>query len=363
MAEKHKQQVVLRPPPAEPGPNGAYLQEEAQRLLQSCLSGNTGSLTEEDRKALHMVRLVIAELEAAVGKNQDWSPASCFLGSQMIQFALAVRSAIQGVSLKGQRNIYKERLSTEALGAGRQDAGEQLENRVAPPWKSCPACWNLFWVMLLHICHQEAIVSWPFWMMASRQRRQCGSERSTEPEPLQILLLRQSLLMAMIHLHMHLRGTKNSFEASSQYWRSNRGTKFISPFWSRGSEDSEEGKSQSLSVSAARIIGTGFVTCWTNGIAYSKFTEAIQATLKFHWKQVGAKSDPTWVLHDSCWQCHQQSTFSHEYCGGNSNVRQSLPQCYVKRPWFHKPSRLASLLHSLLMHLTDRDGWGERGHS
>ena len=213
--------------------------------------------------------------------------------------------------------------------------------------------------MLLHICHQEAIVSWPFWMMASRQRRQCGSERSTEPEPLQILLLRQSLLMAMIHLHMHLRGTKNSFEASSQYWRSNRGNKiYFLPFWSRGSEDSEEGKSQSLSVSAARIIGTGFVTCWTNGIAYSKFTEAIQATLKFHWKQVGAKSDPTWVLHDSCWQCHQQSTFSHEYCGGNSNVRQSLPQCYVKRPWFHKPSRLASLLHSLLMHLTDRDGWG-----
>lgn len=68
MAEKHKQQVVLRPPPAEPGPNGAYLQEEAQRLLQSCLSGNTGSLTEEDRKALHMVRLVVAELEAAVEK-------------------------------------------------------------------------------------------------------------------------------------------------------------------------------------------------------------------------------------------------------------------------------------------------------
>ena len=65
-----------------------------------------------------------------MGKNQDWSPASCFLGSQVIQFALAVRSAIQGVSLKGQRNIYKERLSTEALGAGRQDAGEQLENRV-----------------------------------------------------------------------------------------------------------------------------------------------------------------------------------------------------------------------------------------
>jgi len=130
MAEKHKQQVVLRPPPAEPGPNGAYLQEEAQRLLQSCLSGNTGSLTEGGRKALHMVRLVVAELEAAVGKNQDWSPASCFLGSQVIQFALAVRSAIQGVSLKGQRNIYKVRLSTEALGAGRQDAGEQLENRV-----------------------------------------------------------------------------------------------------------------------------------------------------------------------------------------------------------------------------------------
>lgn len=366
MAEKHKQQVVLRPPPAEPGPNGAYLQEEAQRLLQSCLSGNTGSLTEEGRKALHMVRLVVAELEAAVGKNQDWSPASCFLGSQVIQFALAVRSAIQGVSLKGQRNIYKERLSTEALGAGRQDAGEQLENRVGRiPSASLEKLSSMLEPFLSHVVahlppgSHSVLTILDDGIQAETPVRIREVHRA---RALQILLLRQSLLMAMIHLHMHLRGTKNSFEASSQYW-SNRGTKFISPFWSRGSEDSEEGKSQSLSVSAARIIGTGFVTCWTNGIAYSKFTEAIQATLKFHWKRVGAKSDPTWVLHDSCWQCHQQSTFSHEYCGGNSNVRQSLPQCYVKRPWFHKPSRLASLLHSLLMHLTDRDGWGERGHS
>lgn len=131
MAEKHKQQVVLRPPRAEPGPNGAYLQEEAQRLLQSYLSGNTGNLTEEDRKVLHMVRLVVAELETRQWeKTKTGHPQAALLGSQVIQFALAVRSAIQGVSVKGQRNIYKERLSTEALGAGRQDAGEQVESKV-----------------------------------------------------------------------------------------------------------------------------------------------------------------------------------------------------------------------------------------
>ena len=122
---------MLRPPRAEAGPNGAYLQEEAQRLLQSYLSGNTGNLTEEDRKILHMVGLVVAEMETRQWeKTKTGHPQTTLLGSQVIQFALAVRSAIRGVSAKGQRSIYKERLSTEALGAGRQDAGEQVENRV-----------------------------------------------------------------------------------------------------------------------------------------------------------------------------------------------------------------------------------------
>ena len=308
--KKQNQQVVLRPPRAEPGTNGAYLQEEAQRLLQSYLSGNTGNLTEEDRKVLHMVRLVVAELETRQWeKTKTGHPQVALLGSQVIQFALAVRSAIQGVSVKGQRNIYKERLCTEALGAGRQDAGEQVENRVGRiPTASLEKLSSMLEPFLSHVvAHNVPPGSHSVLTILDdgiQAQTPVRIERSTEP--LQILLLRQSLLKTMIHLHMHLRGTKNSFEASSQYWRSNRGTKFISPFWSRGSEDSEEGKSQSLSVSAARIIGTGFVTCWTNGIAYSKFTEAIQATLKFHWKQVGAKSDPTWFLNDSCWQCHQQ---------------------------------------------------------
>ena len=154
--------------------------------------------------------------DAPVGKNQDWSPASYFARKPGDSICFG-RGAPFGACPRRDNGAFTKRdypqkhlELVDKMLANRWKTG--LVAFPAPPWNSCPECWNLFWDMLFTMCQQAAIVSWPFWMTASRHRRQCRSERSTEP--LQILLWQS--LMTMIHLHMHLRGTKNSFETSSQ---------------------------------------------------------------------------------------------------------------------------------------------------
>ena len=90
------------------------------------------------------------------------------------------------------------------------------------------------------------------------------------------------------------------------------------------------------------------MTCWTNGIAYSKFIQAIQATLKFHWKQVSAKS---------VWRAGMSDLILADNVISKQHF---LTSRAGEIHWFHELSSLASFLHSLLMHLTDGGGrWGQ----
>ena len=97
----------------------------------SYLSGSVENLSEEERKILSAVRLVVAEVETQNWEKRESSdPQAALLGSQLIQFALAIHGNIHGLPVKSQMDVYKNRLSTRALAVGSPEAGQEVEGRV-----------------------------------------------------------------------------------------------------------------------------------------------------------------------------------------------------------------------------------------
>ena len=89
------------------------------------------NLSEEERKILSAVRLVVAEVETQNWEKRESSdPQAALLGSQLIQFALAIHGNIRGLPVKSQLDVYKNRLSTRALAAGSPEAGQEVEGRL-----------------------------------------------------------------------------------------------------------------------------------------------------------------------------------------------------------------------------------------
>ena len=89
------------------------------------------NLSEEERKILSAVRLVVAEVETQNWEKRESSdPQAALLGSQLIQFALAIHGNIHGLPVKSQLDVYKNRLSTRALAVGSPEAGQEVEGRV-----------------------------------------------------------------------------------------------------------------------------------------------------------------------------------------------------------------------------------------
>eukprot|EP00435_Cladocopium_sp_Y103_P019923 s209_g4.t2 len=142
-----KPQVVLRPPGTETPSQQGLQDETIQRIANvrkyqlpvggsahqqgSYLSGSVENLSEEERKILSAVRLVVAEVETQNWeKRENSDPQAALLGSQLIQFALAVHGNIHGLPVKSQLDVYKNRLSTRALAAGSPEAGQEVEGRV-----------------------------------------------------------------------------------------------------------------------------------------------------------------------------------------------------------------------------------------
>ena len=122
--------MVLRPPSADAESQDAQA-AKALKLLRCYLSGDTTGLTEQEREVLAVVRLVVPHLEAERWeKRNSTDPPAALLGSQIIQLALCVRSAMKGLAVKEQFDIYQAKLSSEAFGEG----GEDVEARVG--WAS-----------------------------------------------------------------------------------------------------------------------------------------------------------------------------------------------------------------------------------
>lgn len=129
--------MVLCSVKTEAASEAAFPDEMIQRILRSYDSGSVESLSEEERKILAAVKVVVAEVEAQNWEKRHSSePQAALLGSQLIQFALAVCGNIKGLPVKGQLDVYRDRLATHAL-AGSNEAGQQVESRIgraAMPW-------------------------------------------------------------------------------------------------------------------------------------------------------------------------------------------------------------------------------------
>lgn len=122
--------VVLRGVRTEAASEAAFPDEMIQKILRSYVSGSVENLSEDERKILAAVKVVVAEVEAQHWEKRHSSdPQAALLGSQLIQFALAIRGNIKRLPVKGQLDVYRDRLATHAL-AGSNEAGQQVESRI-----------------------------------------------------------------------------------------------------------------------------------------------------------------------------------------------------------------------------------------
>eukprot|EP00438_Fugacium_kawagutii_P028414 Skav216771 [mRNA] locus=scaffold3378:44289:50185:- [translate_table: standard] len=145
--------VVLRGVKTEAASEVAVPDEMIQKILRSYVSGSVENLSEEERKILAAVKVVVAEVEAQNWEKRHSSdPQAALLGSQLIQFALAVCGNIKGLPVKGQLDVYRDRLATHAL-AGSNEAGQQVESRLGRAAMPCLAKFSSLLQPLLRTVH------------------------------------------------------------------------------------------------------------------------------------------------------------------------------------------------------------------